>query len=46
MKNIEAVGKIVWLMGQSKTHQAHDIADIHRVVLPPGGITAVQAVGA
>ena len=35
MKNIEAVGKIVWLMGQSKTHQAHDIADIHRVVLPP-----------
>ena len=35
MKNIEAVGKIVWLMGQSEVHQALDIADIHRVVLPP-----------
>jgi hemolysin-activating ACP:hemolysin acyltransferase len=35
MKNIEAVGKIVWLMGQSKVHQGHDIADIHRVILPP-----------
>ena len=35
MKNIEAVGKIVWLMGQSKAHQSHDIADLHRVILPP-----------
>ena len=35
MKNIEAIGKIVWLMGQSKAHQAHDVADLHRVVLPP-----------
>lgn len=35
MKNIEAVGKIVWLMGQSKAHQGHDIADLHRVILPP-----------
>jgi cytolysin-activating lysine-acyltransferase len=35
MKNIEAIGKIVWLMGQSKVHQAHDISDLHRVVLPP-----------
>jgi len=35
MKNIEAVGKIVWLMGQSKAHRDHTIADIHRVILPP-----------
>ena len=35
MKNIEAIGKIVWLMGQSQAHQAHDVADLHRVVLPP-----------
>jgi|TARA_R110002020_G_scaffold48164_1_gene137362 cytolysin-activating lysine-acyltransferase len=35
MKNIEAVGKITWLMGQSDQHCSWTVDDIHRLVLPP-----------
>jgi len=35
MKNIEAVGKMTWLMGQSDEHENYTVADIHRLILPP-----------
>ena len=33
--SVEAVGKIIWLMGQSDAHRDHSVADLHRVILPP-----------
>ena len=35
MKNIEAVGKITWLMGHSDQHCDWSVDDIHRLIIPP-----------
>jgi len=35
MKNIEAVGMMTWLMGQSEQHCNWTVDDIHRLILPP-----------
>ena len=34
MKNTDAIGKIVWLMGQSKYHKHWSVQDIYRLIYP------------